>query len=1009
MTVPTCEAGRVAPRVSSRRFVGREPQLAELLRVLDEAREGRAWVALVAGESGVGKTRLVDELAARARERGARVLSGDCVELADGELPYAPLIGALRPLIRSGDPALDAVRAELDRPRGEAGAPPQGRFFELLLDALHRLADEAPPLVLVLEDLHWADRSTRDFLAFAARNLCRDHVLLVATYRTDELHRRHPLRPLLPEIERLDRTTRATLERLTREELADLLADVLGAPPEPALVDRLFERSDGNPLFAEELLAAGLDGRGELPPTLRDALLVRVEPLDEATQALLRVVGAAGRGDEALLEEVSGLAPVAVRAALREAIAHHVLVPDDDGRIAFRHALLREAIHDELLPGEAVELHLALARALERRADAGADDLDTVTAIAHHFAVAGEQPEALGAAVRAADAAERIHAPAEAAAQLERALSLWPHVPDARGRAGLDHPRLLERLATASRQLGDDDRARQATESALAEVDARTDPQRAARLLQAHGTAVWHLGRGEEAMASYERGLELLAADPAPSGERAHLLSARAKTLMVWGRYSEAAEVCEATLREARAVGSRVAQASALNTLGVAQAGLGDVEGGITSLEESIAMERLDGRVEGIERGFANLADVLLIAGRTREALETTRAGLAELDRLGTRANWSALQLAEILTALGAWDEAEEIVGAERAPRHLGVHATFFHLIASDLALGRGDTAKAIEHLGRARGYASRALDPQWHAPLAALTAEALRRERRFAEAEEALVDGFARLGRIAGLQDHARVQRLAAAGVALHADVAQRARDLGDADAEAAALAHAEDALERARALAGTPGSGPWLAVAEAEATRAIGDPTPSAWALAAAAWDAMERPYLAAIARWREAEAHAQLGDRAAAEAAARAARAVAAAVGSSWLADELLGLARRARLRLEDAARPRAAAGMGAGDGAAPGDAGDPDAGAAGPRAAIDALGLTPREQEVLALLADGRTNREIGETLFMAEKTASVHVSRILAKLDVRTRTEAAAVAYRLGLVVGESAR
>jgi DNA-binding CsgD family transcriptional regulator len=170
------------------------------------------------------------------------------------------------------------------------------------------------------------------------------------------------------------------------------------------------------------------------------------------------------------------------------------------------------------------------------------------------------------------------------------------------------------------------------------------------------------------------------------------------------------------------------------------------------------------------------------------------------------------------------------------------------------------------------------------------------------------------------------------------------------------------------------------WLLLARAERTHAAGAPEPSAFAAAAEAWAALERPYPAAVLRFREAEAHVAAGDRDAARAAARAARDTAVRLGAGWLRDEVEGLAARARL-----------------------DLGAGDAGSEPEEPAADPFGLTPRERQVLVLLARGATNREIGADLFMAEKTASVHVSRILAKLDVRTRTEAAGVAYRLGLV------
>ena len=982
MTHRTCEAGPVARRVSSRRFVGRESQLAELQRLLADAMAGAARIALIGGESGVGKTRLADELLHDAKARGVRVLAGDCVELAEGELPYAPLIGALRPLIRSGDPALEAVRQEFSRPPGDLDAADQGRVFELLLDALDALAQDAP-LVLVLEDIHWADRSTRDFLAFAARNLCRERVLLMATYRSDELHRRHPLRPLLPELERQEEVTLVRVERLTRAELADLLTDILGEAPDDALVDRLFARCEGNPLFAEELLAAGHDGHGDLPPTLRDALTLRVEGLSEPAQALLRVVAAAARADEALLAEVGDADAAVLRPALREALAHNVLVLGDDGRYAFRHALLREAMHEDLLPGEDVELHLRLARALERRADAGQDDLDTVVEVAHHFAAAGEQSEALAAAVRAADAAERLRAPAEALAQLERALALWPRVPDARERAAMDHVRLLERLSAAADDLGDYDRARHAAQSALAELDAGADPRRAARLLAALGSALWHMGRGDETMASYDRGLVLLRDVDEPCVERAMLLAGKAKTLMLGGRYAEAIEVCDLTLAEAKASGSRAAEANARNTLGVALACHGHVEAGIAELRESMAIDRADGRVEQLARGYINLGDTLLLVGRAREAYEFVTAGVAESEGRGRKASWLRLQAAEIAVALGRLDDADALLADHRGRRQNDTVGAFYGGVAGELALTRGDPEEALGWLQRALSLVQLAYDPQWHGPMAALTAHALRRLRRLDEARATLEQAHMRLARVPGMQDHARLARLAATSVSVEADVAERARALGDAEAAAEAVRRATAALARAKTEEGVLSTAGWIGDAEAELTRALGESSPAAWARARETWLSMERFPYAAEALWRQAEACLRLAERDEAAALLSAARAEAGEMGMRWLTDEIEALARRARLRLDVEGAPA---------GAAPAPVDDDEA-----------LGLTPREREVLGLLAAGATNREIGEALFMAEKTASVHVSRILAKFDVRSRTEAAAVAHRLGLV------
>ena len=304
----------MSTRVTSARFVGRTGELAELQAALRDAAEGRPSLALVGGESGVGKSRLADELKRHARETGARVLSGDCVELGDDELPYAPLLSALRPLVREGDPALDALapphRAALDAilpGLGNSSIAPeatQSQVFEALLALLDGLCEEEP-VVLVVEDLHWADSSTRSFVGFLSRTICNERLLIVGTYRSDELHRRHALRPLLAELASDPYARTLELPRFTPEELAEQLEGILAGPPESELVERLYARSEGNALFAEEILAAGLDGRGSLPPTLRDALMLRVERLSPRAQELLRWLACQPAADHALLAAVA--------------------------------------------------------------------------------------------------------------------------------------------------------------------------------------------------------------------------------------------------------------------------------------------------------------------------------------------------------------------------------------------------------------------------------------------------------------------------------------------------------------------------------------------------------------------------------------------------------------------------------------------------------------------------------------------------------------------------------
>jgi len=993
-------------RVTSDAFIGRRVELAQLDAALTNARAGSAGLVFVAGESGVGKSRLTDHFAQRAKTAGARVLWGDCIDLGDSELPYAPIVSALRSLVRNGHPVFEALgsqRAELARLLPELGTPgdlvvepyagsAQGRLFELLLVLFERLSEESPVL-LVIDDLHWADRSTRDFLAFLARNVCHQRLLVVSTFRVDELHRRHPLRPFLAEIERTERASRVPVERFTPAELSAQLTAILGTAPDDDLLDRVWSRSEGNPLFAEEILAAEREGDGTLPESLRDALMLRVEALGEVTQEALRWVSAAQRIDHDVLEEASALDPRALRDALREAVAHHVLSTQFDGRIAFRHALLREAVYDDLLPGEHAELHLRLARVLEARLDGSpCTGLDQAAEIAHHFDAAGDQPAALRTAVRAGATAERVHAEREAAVFYERALVLWDRVEDPEALAGCDHVDLLARAARAPQF--DYSRCIHLLKSALAELDHEAEPGRAALLLERLGKARWSSGKGQLALEAWDAALGLLPAEP-PSEERAQLLAAKAAGLMLWGRYADGRAMADEALAVADAVGSRRVRIHALNTKGVCLRGGEDTERGFAILREAMAMARADHDVDQLLRAYLNLSDALHLTGRTHEARELLIEGRREVRELGRHAKWLAIQQAEIAYDLGFWDEANELVPAELGRGTQGTTRVFYELTRASLAMGRGGHADARARLEVARDLVARSYEPQWHAPITAMLAGLERRERNIDAARAAIRTGLERLADTEAMDDGARLARIFSAAAGVEADAAQQARDLGRAGDEAAAIAAAHAYAEKAREAASrpfadaTPEAAAMVLVADAEAAAATGTPDPQLWARAADAWAAIDRPFRVARVRWREAEARLTRGDRAGAERAGTDALALAQRLGAAWLVDELTALARRGRLRIQT---PPAAVPA-------------PDLDAADVPAVADPaaeLGLTRRERDVLALVAQGRTNRQIGEALFMAEKTASVHVSRILAKLDVRSRTEAAAVAHRLGI-------
>jgi DNA-binding CsgD family transcriptional regulator len=983
-------------RLTSSHLVGRVGELAELELAWQEAAGRRPVLVLLGGDSGIGKSRLVGEFEHRLSGGDAQVLRGDGVEQGEAELPYAPLLSALRPLVRQRNPALESLSAGsrgqltallpgLDdggSPPGAGGAGGSGqlRLFEALLELIDVLSD-ASPLLLTLEDMHWADRSTRTFVAFLARSLRQERIVLLLTYRTDELHRRHPLRPLLSELERLERARRIDLRPFDRSELTEALTDILGDAPGGPLVERLFARSEGNPLYSEELLAAGLDGRGAAPQSLRDAFMLRIERLSACAQRAARAIAVGRRLDESTIAEVTGLEHEELQDALRESMSEQVLVAGDDDRLMFRHALLREALYDDLLPGERSELHLALARVFEQRSN-GHDDheIERAATIASHYSAAGDQPAALRASVNAARAACDVHAYGEAADLAERALELWPRVADAEQVASIDHVGLLTLAAITHGRGGDRSRAEVLLQSALREVDPDIDPRRYSAVLGRLARIEWVLNRGLQGVETAQRALAMLPPDE-DSQDRASLLAWLARTRMLRGRFRDAVKDGEQALSAAVAAADPFAEAEVLNTLGMAQVALGQVDDGVARLRRSLELARQNDDPDGLAFAYINLADWLNLRGRTVAALETAKEGLEAIpQRVRGGRDWMTLTLSELSLEVGDWKAARAYLGPPPSQVE-GLLRIFRLLREADLALGEGDEELAARRLEEVEPLVAVSSEPQWIGATGSLVAELRRRRRDLRGAREAVAGALDRIELCT--DDVMRIARVTGVGLRVEADFAQRARDLREKAQERDAIARAKIHMQRLRAAAveGGPVESAWRAMGTAELGRARGRDDSGLWLKAAAEWDAMTRPYPAAIARWRAAEAYAEAGERAAAAEAARAALESARKLGSRWLAEEILTLAERGRLELSEG----------------------PRTGPAGPDGhdvpAPDPFGLTPRERQVLALIAEGATNRQIGAALFMAEKTASVHVSRILSKLGVRSRTQAAAIAHR----------
>jgi DNA-binding CsgD family transcriptional regulator/tetratricopeptide (TPR) repeat protein len=993
----------MAYQVTTGRFVGRSNELARLRELLARAADGTPLVLLLGGEAGVGKTRLVEQLAAAAQERGVRVLRGDCVPLGEEGLPFAPVIEALRGLADDLDAdELQAVagpaRQELTRLLpdlpwgGEAAAGPpvasragQGRLFELLLGVVQRLAARAP-LLWVLEDLHWADRSTRDLVAYLATYLRAQPVLLLLTFRSDELHRLHPLRRLLSELARNRRVVRLELPRFTRAELAQQVAGLLGTDPPARLVDDLYARSGGNPFFAEELVLAGGDP-GVLPPSLQEVLLTRVVRLGDRTQQLLRVAAAAGPGaTQPLLAAVADLDDQQLLESLHEAVDQQLLRPDTAGGdgYLFRHALLAEAVYAELLPGERVRLHTALAAALEAGIESGDPPASRAARLAYHWAAAGDRPRALTASLAAAAAAEGVYAFAEAQLQLERALALWDRVPDPEARAGMDRAALLTRCAEAAYMAGNQAEAAELTRQAIALVDQARQPRRAGLLHEQLARCLRRLG-DPAALGEHQQAVRLV--PPAPSPERARVLGSLAQYLLIVDRFAELKGPAEEAIATAERVGARAEEANARTALGGALIYLGEPDAGLAELKTAVRLATEAGDLIARLRAILNHSDKLLAAGRLMEAATVALDGSQQARHLGLARLYGPLLAhvaTEALVALGRWDQAEQLSreGLETSPSGPAYVALPLARAALELGLGDLDAAQArlqaVQRLLPGSIPEARNAGPLFHG-LAELALW-----RGHPDQARQFVDQA--VPQVAANPRHAAP--VYALGLRVEADLAElaRARHPGQPapdDGTTTALLGRLDQAATGPAAAGLAELAAWQATAHAECSRRDGPSDPAAWAAAAAAWERLGQPYRAAYAGFRQAEALlATSGDRTSATTVLGAAAEVTGRLGARLLDNEIRALGRRARL---DLAPPTAAA-----------------APAAGTPPAAAPLGLTPREVEVLALVAAGRSNRQIAQALFISPKTVGVHISNILAKLGVAGRVEAAAIAHRLGL-------
>lgn len=984
-------------------LIGRDEELARLAGVLERARGGEARAVLLAGDAGVGKTRVLVEAAARAAEAGTTVLTGHCVDLGDVGLPYLPfteILGALAGDERFADvlaahPVVDrllgagsdAVRDDGSPATRSGGGGGRLRLFEGMAALLADLARSAP-LLLVLEDLHWADQSSRDLLRFLlSRGILQrpaggapgHRLAILASYRADDLHRRHPLRPLLAELVRLPSVERLELRPMADGEVARLVRSLEDRPLPDATVRGIVERAEGNAFYAEELLAATDTRAGGVPSGLADVLLIRVEQLSDTAQQVLRTAAVAGRRVEhALLRDAVRLPEDALESALREAVGRQLLVAGEGDTYAFRHALAREAVYADLLPGERARLHGTFARLL---AEGGRPE--NAAERAHHHRESHELAEAIAASMEAADHAQRVGAPAEELRHLEAVLDLWAAVePAARPSGeGVGRVTLTLRASAAATHAGDTHRAVALARSALAGVAQDSDSELAARVRYTLAGNLMSVDSLSAAFAHSSEALAMIPAEP-PSptwvwAAATHVMAARHI-----GDNNTALRVARQALGAAEELGLTDAQADLTVSLALLEGGGRQSVAGRERLRQARELARRSGNAQVEGRALFNLAIGSFEAGALEECVPWVTEGLDRARRAGLLSSLYPLEMRYlqllVLYTLGRWDECLRAAAddAEVLPAAGGYTVG----PALYVALARGD----LGAVDRAEALLKGRFD--WMAVLVAgvvLTdAAALRGDPQGAVARlrstvEALTDE-------AGSRPYVTV-RLAALALSAVADAACAARLTGD---EATARRWADTAVEleelaRPTALGDEGGArqGPeglaWLARAEAERIRAVSGPDVTAWEKAAAAFDYGD-VYERARCRLRLAEALLTAERREEAAAEAGAARETAVRLGATELLERVDALMRRGRLAqvaAEDASEGRVPP-------------------------------LTAREQDVLRLLARGRSNRQIGEELFISGKTASVHVSNILGKLGAASRTEAVALAYRRGLITPE---
>jgi DNA-binding CsgD family transcriptional regulator len=969
--MPTCGVPRIGTGIP---LVGRTGELATLRAALASARSGQANAVLLGGDAGVGKSRLLTELVAAATD--ATVFSGRCLDVDEAGLPYLPFVEALGQLtspqrtIAAKWPVLRRLMPGLAPAEPVESTMEQMRLFDAVGGLFTELSTQQP-VVIAIEDLHWADASTRDLVLFLVSRLYKQRILIVGTYRVDDLHRRHPMRPLLGELSRLptvDVLSLSPFDKADAVAFVEALAD--GALPS-ATVSKIAERSEGNAFFCEELTAAYGDGAG-VPTGLAELLLARVERLSANGRKVVRAASVASKtATHASLAAVCGLDGDVLEEALREAVQLNILVAADGG-YTFRHALLREAVYGDLLPGERVRLHSGYAGVVTSQA-----------LLAYHSLRAHDLPGALAASVRAAEQAGKMGALGEKLRHVEQALELWNVVPDP-AQSGSNELTLIRMAAMAANAVGEIDRAVDYARSAVALADDLGDPELRADTRSQLALALLLLeNRGTDIQSVVKQAWELVRDRPA-SVVRARVLALTARE-WVWKWDVDVdldlmQEHAKQAIADAKQVGAHAVEVDALVTLAVFAewAGVAEdsIEVGLLAAERAASIGAYDVEL----RARKNAAVVLWTQNRRPEALALMQYICRRSAEVGL--TWSMTGIdahAELVCmryAIGDWAGAlaagDDIAGASTVARCRVLAPTSWVLA------GQGE----FDQLDRLAATLSQSTDDSLSHQIALI-----------GQAEAAIWRGNHRaavdyihtmLGHMETLTRPSVTDTMMAASIGLWAlaDVATQARSRHDTAAASAAIAEGESLAGHAAKLVPQTSVGRYYseenhaetaaftARVAAELSRLRGEDSLALWEAASSSTFSSE--YWRSNARWRWASALLAAGSRDEAVTQILLARDAAIRQGAAPLLDALTTLARRARIPF-------------------PGTPSEPS------------TSLTPRELAVLELVASGLTNKQVGEQLYISQKTASVHLSRVMAKLGATNRTEVVSIAHDRGLL------